>query len=54
MTLTADASALSYWYTLARAATRAMARKHIGIGANGLPCLAPARPRVDKHANAVP
>lgn len=52
MTLTADASALSYWYTLARACDEGDGAKHIGIGANGLPCLAPARPRVDKHANA--
>ncbi|MFG0228474.1 hypothetical protein [Achromobacter sp. 413638] len=53
MTLTADASALSYWYTLARACDEGDGAKHIGIGANGLPCLAPSPPpRVDKHANA--
>ena len=45
MTLTADASALSYWYTLARACDEGDGAKHIGIGANGLPCLAPARPQ---------
>ena len=53
MTLTADASALSYWYTLARACDEgAMARSTSALARTACHAWPPAPPRVDKHANA--